>query len=105
MRLVIVISALLLAGCLSRSLSTSSTRRVPLLKSDMTVVQAGQTLRKGMSQAEVGDLIGTIPLVTMRSTSYTLADGQITCRWTDGRLMDWSVSETKKTTERVGSDG
>ena len=89
---VLICAMALIAGCGTNDVTRSSTGMVPRIKSQLTVAQANQVLRTGMSAAEVAQLTASVPTVSMWTTRYWLADGGLSCQWEDGKLKAWSTT-------------
>lgn len=99
-QIVFMIVAILVAGCANQTVSNSAPGRVPYLKSQLSVAQADNALRKGMSRADVGDLIGSVPGGSLRSTMFSLQDGSLSCQWDSGTLASWSTTKDEEPTEQ-----
>jgi len=95
-----LIVTVVLAGCANQKSPNSLRSRVPYLKSRLTIAQADNALRNGMDIAEVGDLIGSTPVGSLRSTVFFLQDGTLVCRWDSETLANWVVNKDGETTEQ-----
>jgi len=92
----VVTIAVLVAGCEAHSPKSPVTGRVPYLMSRLSAEEADQALRKGMSVEEVGDVVPSIPVMSMWWTSYNLSDGWLTCRFENGKLKSWTATRTQR---------
>lgn len=87
----------LVAGCGTRPATSASEGRIPRLRSNLTARDVDGVLRKGMSIAEVAEVIASVPTTSAHSASFSLADGYVLCHWKDGALEDWlTAKESKK---------
>ncbi len=105
--LLVGMMAALVTGCRTGAGTSASGSGIPRMKSHLTAREADQVMCKGMSRAEVNNVIGSVPIASGWSTSFALADGWVRCQWKDGALENWSTTtrESKEEPERMGREG
>lgn len=88
--IVLICAAALIVGCGTHNVTPSSAGGIPYMISHLTVAEANKVLHKGMSMAEVGDAIASVPWGGVFRTYFGLADGSLVC-WFDqnDKLEDW----------------